>query len=50
MTMPTEEEEVPYDLSIEFIKGLEWLMLAQAQECSWQLAKLSQLYFRTRDS
>ncbi|KAF8968115.1 BRO1-like domain-containing protein [Flammula alnicola] len=22
--------------------GLEWLMLAQAQECSWQLAKLSQ--------
>ncbi|KAF8183916.1 ALIX V-shaped domain binding to HIV-domain-containing protein [Pholiota molesta] len=42
MTVPTEEEEVPYDLSIEFIKGLEWLMLAQAQECSWQLAKLSQ--------
>ncbi|TFK40326.1 BRO1-like domain-containing protein [Crucibulum laeve] len=37
-----EDEEIPLDLSESFIKGLEWLMLAQAQECSWQLAKINQ--------
>ncbi|KDR76216.1 hypothetical protein GALMADRAFT_247478 [Galerina marginata CBS 339.88] len=37
-----DEEDIPLDLSNDFIKGLELLMLAQAQECSWQLAKLNQ--------
>ena len=36
-----DDELLPMDLSNDFIKGLECLMLAQAQECSWQLAKLS---------
>jgi len=35
---------MPVELSNDFVKGLEWLMLAQAQECSWQLAKLSMLH------
>lgn len=39
-----DEEQTPYDLSKEFIKGLQWLMLAQAQECSWQMAKLSTIF------
>ncbi|KAF9532602.1 BRO1-like domain-containing protein [Crepidotus variabilis] len=39
---PLDEDDVPLDLSLDFVKALEWLMLAQAQECSWQLAKLSQ--------
>ncbi|KAF9563243.1 BRO1-domain-containing protein [Agrocybe pediades] len=43
LTFSPDEEQLPYDLSIEFVKGLEWLMLAQAQECSWQVAKLNQL-------
>ncbi|KAF9477921.1 BRO1-domain-containing protein [Pholiota conissans] len=42
MPVSIEEEDIPLDLSTEFVKGLEWLMLAQAQECSWQLAKLNQ--------
>ncbi|KAF8149996.1 BRO1-like domain-containing protein [Crassisporium funariophilum] len=37
-----DDEEKPLDLSNDFVKALEWLMLAQAQECTWQLAKLSQ--------
>ncbi|CAA7266857.1 unnamed protein product [Cyclocybe aegerita] len=37
-----DDEERPTDLSSDFIKAIEWLMLAQAQECSWQLAKLNQ--------
>ncbi|KAJ7066925.1 BRO1-like domain-containing protein [Mycena amicta] len=36
-----EDEEKPLDLSVAFVHGLEWLMLAQAQECWWQNAKLS---------
>ncbi|KAJ7170650.1 BRO1-like domain-containing protein [Mycena crocata] len=36
-----DDEELPLDLSESFIAGLEWLMLAQAQECWWQNAKLS---------
>ncbi|KAJ7494696.1 BRO1-like domain-containing protein [Mycena galericulata] len=35
------DEELPLDLSESFVFGLEWLMLAQAQECWWQNAKLS---------
>jgi programmed cell death 6-interacting protein len=35
-----EDEEIPLDLSSAFVQGLEWLMLAQAQECVWQKAKL----------
>ena len=38
---PADDEEIPLDLSTTFIQGLESLMLAQAQECSWQLAKIS---------
>lgn len=38
-----DDEEIPLDLSDAFLQGLEWLMLAQAQECSWQMAKLSTL-------
>ena len=41
LVYPPDEVETPTDLSKDFIKCLEWLMLAQAQECSWQLAKLS---------
>ncbi|KAF9468112.1 BRO1-like domain-containing protein [Collybia nuda] len=37
-----EDDEIPLDLSDAFVQGLEWLMLAQAQECSWQMAKLNQ--------
>lgn len=36
-------DERPIELSKDLVKGLECLMLAQAQECSWQLAKLSML-------
>ncbi|KAK7033123.1 pH-response regulator protein palA/RIM20 [Favolaschia claudopus] len=35
------DEEIPLDLSLLFVQGLEWLMLAQAQECWWQNARLS---------
>ncbi|KAJ6494794.1 BRO1-like domain-containing protein [Mycena vitilis] len=36
-----DDEELPLDLSDSFVHGLEWLMLAQAQECWWQNAKLN---------
>ncbi|KAJ6619711.1 BRO1-like domain-containing protein [Mycena sp. CBHHK59/15] len=36
-----DEEYLPLDLSEPFVCGLEWLMLAQAQECWWQSAKIS---------
>lgn len=36
------DEDFPIDLSDGFISGLELLMLSQAQECSWQLARLSE--------
>ncbi|KAJ7158788.1 BRO1-like domain-containing protein [Mycena filopes] len=36
-----DADELPLDLSEGFIYGMEWLMLAQAQECWWQNAKLS---------
>ncbi|TDL25855.1 pH-response regulator [Rickenella mellea] len=32
----------PVDLSIPFLRGLEYLMLAQAQECAWQRAVMDQ--------
>ncbi|EPQ54076.1 BRO1-domain-containing protein [Gloeophyllum trabeum ATCC 11539] len=35
-----EEEQLPLDLTEAFVKSLESLMLAQAQECTWQRAKL----------
>jgi programmed cell death 6-interacting protein len=34
----SSDEEVPRDLEEPFVKSLEWLMLAQAQECAWQKA------------
>ncbi|PPR00900.1 hypothetical protein CVT24_000385 [Panaeolus cyanescens] len=42
LVLTPEDEDVPLDLSNEIVKTLEYLMLAQAQECSWQLAKLNQ--------
>ncbi|EKM78721.1 hypothetical protein AGABI1DRAFT_59755 [Agaricus bisporus var. burnettii JB137-S8] len=36
-----DEEEQPLDLTSPFVLGLKNLMLAQAQECSWQLAKIN---------
>ena len=41
LVLSPNNEEISSDLSDAFLKGVEWLMLAQAQECSWQLAKLS---------
>ncbi|KAF8071744.1 BRO1-like domain-containing protein [Lyophyllum atratum] len=37
-----DDEETPRELSESFATALELLMLAQAQECSWQMAKLNQ--------
>ncbi|KAG6840601.1 hypothetical protein C0991_005642 [Blastosporella zonata] len=36
------DEDIPRDISEVFATALEQLMLAQAQECSWQMAKLNQ--------
>ncbi|KAJ7364036.1 BRO1-like domain-containing protein [Mycena albidolilacea] len=36
-----DDEEIPLDLSVSFVYGLEWFMLAQAQECWWQNARLN---------
>jgi len=33
-----DSDNKPLDLTEDFIKSLEWLMLAQAQECVWQRA------------
>lgn len=33
-----DSENTPSDLAEDFVKSLEWLMLAQAQECVWQRA------------
>jgi programmed cell death 6-interacting protein len=32
------DEDIPLDLTESFVKSLELLMLAQAQECVWQKA------------
>jgi hypothetical protein len=37
---PPGHVEVPLDLSGYFVQSLEFLMLAQAQECVWQKAVL----------
>ncbi|KIK63137.1 hypothetical protein GYMLUDRAFT_242199 [Collybiopsis luxurians FD-317 M1] len=37
---PGDDEETPADLSSPFILAIEYLALAQAQECFWQKAKL----------
>ncbi|KAF9046965.1 BRO1-domain-containing protein [Hymenopellis radicata] len=37
-----QDEEIPLDLSTDFVHSIEWLMLAQAQECFWQKAKIDQ--------
>ncbi|KAH7884708.1 BRO1-like domain-containing protein [Phlebopus sp. FC_14] len=38
LNIPPDAEESPLDLTEPVIKCLEWLMLAQAQECAWQRA------------
>ncbi|KAK0483604.1 BRO1-like domain-containing protein [Armillaria novae-zelandiae] len=35
-----QEDDIPFDLDKSCIHSLEWLMLAQAQECFWQKAKI----------
>ena len=47
LVLSPDNEEISLDLSDAFVKGVEWLMLAQAQECSWQLAKLGALHFHS---
>ncbi|KAG5651345.1 hypothetical protein H0H81_009008 [Sphagnurus paluster] len=42
LVYPPDNEDTARDLSIDFVSALELLMLAQAQECSWQMAKLNQ--------
>jgi BRO1-like domain len=37
-----DDQEVPWDLTESFVRSLEWLMLAQAQECAWQIAVIGQ--------
>ena len=37
-------EDIPLDLTVAFVKSLEFLMLAQAQECVWQKAIVGQIY------
>ncbi|KAF8842107.1 BRO1-domain-containing protein [Paxillus ammoniavirescens] len=38
LLIPPQAEESPSDLTGPFIQSLEWLMMAQAQECAWQRA------------
>ncbi|TFK28100.1 pH-response regulator [Coprinopsis marcescibilis] len=38
-----QDDDRPRDLAEAFLSGLELLVLGQAQECSWQLAKLNQV-------
>jgi hypothetical protein len=47
LVLSPNSEEISLDLSDAFLKGVEWLMLAQAQECSWQLAKLGARNFHS---
>ncbi|KAF9069239.1 BRO1-like domain-containing protein [Rhodocollybia butyracea] len=42
-SVPLGQEDSPTDLSDSFIQALEYLSLAQAQECFWQKAKLDNL-------
>ncbi|KAJ3836346.1 BRO1-like domain-containing protein [Lentinula raphanica] len=42
-TVPGDEEHSPLDLSHPFVRALELLALAQAQECFWQKAKIDNL-------
>ncbi|KAF7316870.1 pH-response regulator protein palA/RIM20 [Mycena chlorophos] len=44
LDLPEEDDEKPLDLTEAFVHGLEWLMLAQAQECWWQNAKLGYIF------
>jgi len=39
-----DEENMPLDLTDAFIRSLEFLMLAQAQECVWQKAVMGKIY------
>ena len=42
-----DDEERPSDLTEPFAKSLEWLMLAQAQECVWQRAVMGEWLTRS---
>ena len=39
--------EVPLELTEPFLRGLEFMMLAQAQECVWQRAVMGKIFFLT---
>lgn len=39
-----DDEDIPLDLTEAFVKSLEFLMLAQAQECAWQKAVVGKTY------
>lgn len=43
-SLPDSEEDRPLDLTEPFIKSLELLMLAQAQECVWQRAVMGKIH------
>ncbi|EGN99169.1 hypothetical protein SERLA73DRAFT_90416 [Serpula lacrymans var. lacrymans S7.3] len=38
LVFASDKEDLPRDLSESFVKSMEYLMLAQAQECVWQRA------------
>lgn len=42
LTFGSDEEEIPMDLTEHFVQSMEWLMLAQAQECVWQRAVIGE--------
>lgn len=39
-----DDEDIPLDLTEAFVKSLEFLMLAQAQECAWQKAVVGKTF------
>jgi programmed cell death 6-interacting protein len=41
----TPDEDIPLDLTDAFVKSLEFLMLAQAQECVWQKAVMGKYIY-----
>lgn len=45
LELPPGDEYIPLDLTDAFVKSLEYLMLAQAQETAWQKAVMSKTLF-----
>jgi programmed cell death 6-interacting protein len=38
-----DDENIALDITHAFVKSLEFLMLAQAQECVWQMAVMGKI-------